>query len=758
MKKRFFLGASIAFTSLTLAVCVSVFASNGFAKTKNVKADPYTFTVTSADFANSDLTTSYQQLVVHEFAEQPGEEDYTPVLNYSLAKKDGENKLVLAPNGKIYNYEGMAAYHGRVTNILSVTVTYSGSGSLYVRPSIGGEELVFGDRIALSSGVATPLENHPNYVIIQNTAAEVTISSITFTYSCTAVNYSLENLSTTYVGSGADNTAYTLTRDGENVSVAGQNGTIAVTDAGAFTITLAAGNIVYTGTVSSDFKTLNFTGKSGAYASAAPDIEVMNRSYVIDDFEKYASEGTGYVPTSRTDLTSLYTAKGLRAAYYSDYGAGNSKTWVQNSDFGPCTSSDYLLLTTSVAHSGSKAGLFKGSSSAWMRFWTIEAFDQNQHYTFGRGNVVSFFVHSAYTNTSCTTDFTAKDLTIKAVIYYKNFVLTDSNRKSNTGTTSDNSVGFTLKPNSGWNEFRIPADPTKDIYAVNIMIQNNGSSAVYIPIDDITVKTLPTGPSKIAESATRITKSYHGTVSTLGGNITAKIGLGASGYIWGYAGGNMDLTSYSISGDQITINSSGSYGDYTFGTWVGTLSNNNKTITIAKEDISGTIKNVISTSTVVLNEDNVAATGSEVKAVIEGTFMRQTGDSTWGDDQGLDPTSDYYMEGDGAIRIQPNASGRYSLIINPTVAGNIGSIESVAFWLYVPAKMNVALYSYNNANPSGASYKNPSTKDYNGYSQGLEYGWHYINCGLESGYRSNIRITVANGYANALILDYITYF
>ena len=763
MKKRFFLGSMVAVLALPIAIAASVFANKGLLQAQNVKADTYTFTVDSDDFADSDLTTTYQQQVAHEF-----DGEGSPILNYFLAKLDADDNLVLAPSGRVYNYQGMATYAGRITDILSITVDFETGtgGKLFVQGCVGGNQLVFGDKLALTSGVAMPLPTHPNFFMLSNSHTETTISRISITYSCSASNYSLENLGTVYKGMDENKVTQTLTRNGESVSVAGQSGTIAVTDAGAFTLTLAAGNIVYTGTVSADYRTLNFTGKSGAYASAAPDILEMNRVYVFDDFEDYDFRGTGYA----TSKTSVFTASDLKAAYYSDYQGGGSGAWVNTSGFQVCTSDDFINLGTAAngVHSGSKSALLKTINGKWMRFWSSDVFNTNQHFSFGSGDVFSLYARGAYTSTACTTAF-ANDVTLKIVVYYSNnFVIDNNNRSSATYSTTD--FQFTIKANSGWTEYKVALDSSKQVYAVNLMVLNSNGTA-YVPVDDLSIYTQG-GPRKYQESATRITKTYNGVVNLQGGfQYTVKIALGANGYTYGWAGDNMQPTGYTITGNTIAITTEGFVHvnllnkDLYFGNWSGTLSNNNKTITIPKANITGDIADYITDSEVVLNEDANVLTGAEGNSTLQAYLTRQYGGS-WDTDSGngdrVAQNANYFMEGNNAIRIRPYKDARYSVIVNKTLAENtIKKISSIAFWFYVPADMTVQVFGYDGYDPlTAAHYQELFSRKYDG-TAGKEYGWHYVNLGTtynEVDYDKNVRIAVTSGYSNALIIDYVTFF
>ena len=97
---------------------------NDVTNIKKVNADTYSMTLNSTAFAASNLTTSYQEIVTQDFGTSN-----CPIMNYYLAKKNNNNNLVLAPSGRIYNYSASKTYHGRITNLVSMSVTYSGGSS-----------------------------------------------------------------------------------------------------------------------------------------------------------------------------------------------------------------------------------------------------------------------------------------------------------------------------------------------------------------------------------------------------------------------------------------------------------------------------------------------------------------------------------------------------------------------------------------------------------------------------------------------------
>ena len=762
MKKIHLLGGIVNFLVFPLCLCTAILANRENTGKIDAFADsnPYSITVNSTVFNMSSLTTTYQQNVTQQFGEDK------PVMNYFLAKKDGSNNLVLAPAGKVFNYSSTATYKGRITNIISITVNYSG-GALFVQEGIGGDATQYGQKVSLASGAPLNMVTNPNHIMISNSSAETTITSMTVNYSCGNVGFSVDRLSNIYTARGADSGLYTLTRSGANVSInnGAMTGTIAVNENGVFTITLASGAVVYTGNVSSDCRTLTITGKSGAGAASAPTIQNMKAGYVVADFENYADRGVGFT----ADQASIFAVSNLRGDYYVDAGSGSGNTWVSGSSFKIPNTSNYLNLCTTLAHSGSNSMLLQGQKAGWVRLWNSEVFNQSQQYNFGSGNRLSFWVHSGRNNPDGS-GVNSSNVKLRVQVYYENFILTDGTR--NSVAYGCGAKNFTVNTDTGWNECVLNIDPNKSVYAINIMIDNSGLATdyVFMPIDDITIYTDPIYEDNptVSESSTMITKTYNGNVSLRLGlttsTFTFKVGLGANGYIYAYCAVDMKPTGYTINGSTIVITTEGDYSGISFGNWTGTLSNNNSTITIQKANIDGDIKSYITTNAIVLNEDTVVARGSEGNSSLQSIFTKQYKDinGSWTNDPNGDKlTSDstHYIEGSNSIRLKPFTVGGTRIIVNPTVAETQSlNVSSVAFWFYVPkgANYTITLYSYNAYNPIGAGYDSPAGKTYKNDGTTPD-GWIYINCGLKDGYNKNFAIYVDTTSVTTYV-DYITYF
>lgn len=758
------LGVMTCFTTLSVGVFLGVGGGKSLFKKANADPQTYTATLNSSVFAASGLTETYQERVVQNLGEDK------PVMNYYLAKKDASNNLVLAPAGKVFNYASSGTYKGRITDIISVTVSYSG-GALYVQEGLAGQANVYGEKSALTSGVEFTLDQSPNYLMISNSSAETTITSLSVKYSCSEAPFEVGRLGNKYTGKAVEGNDIVLERNGSTVSALGYSGNISVGTTGEFEISLADGALVYAGTISADYKTLTFTGKSGAGAGSAPTLTTLNRVYVVDDFEDYTAVGTGF----GSDQTSVFSMSDLRGAYYVDVNAGTgNKTWIDNSWFKFPSDENYLNMSesgTGPVHGGSKAMLLQGQKAGWVRAWNSCVWDQNQHYNFGSGNKLTFWIHSAMANADGTSA-TSDNVMFRVQAYYQNFVLTDSTRNSSTYGTGV-STDFTVKNNTGWNEISIDLDPSKSVYAVNIMINNSGlsSDVVYMAIDDITISTVPEPTKRYTETSTNFTRSYHGDVDlellSTSYTFTVKVGIGANGAISAYAGADMDAQSYTIVGNQITIVTTGSYKGISFGTWVGTLSNSNNTITFNKLDISGDIANYITSSVITLNADTVLVDGSEANAsAMDAKILRQYQSGSWIDDPGngdrYAPNGDYYIQGTKSIKVRAYSSGNMRIIMEPTLAESVGTINCVSFWIFIPMNKTFSLqvFTYKDSTPvSDASrYNSVYGPTFDG-SKPAEAGWHYISMGLKAdeGYGKNFAIFVQTN-ATPTILDYITYF
>ena len=759
-KKKFLTLATTLIASVSLGVAVvtitGVNNSSKLLDTFRAGADNKTVTINSAIFGLSGLTGSYQQGVQQDFGNERG------VLNYALAKKDSSGNLVLAPSGRIFNYSTSATYKGRVTDIHSVKVTYTG-GKLFIQAGIGGQAETYDKKIEMTSGTAVEFTSSPNFFMISNSEAETTITQIEIVYSCTEVGYSVERFGEMYVGGASDGNTYTFTRNGSAISGIGQTGTISVTNEGVVTMSIMGGAIVYTGTVSEDYKVVSITDKSGAGAESAPNLDYLYRVYVMDDFENYASSGTGF-----TNQASVFTASDLRANYFVDIGGGtgasSNATWIKNSGFKVANNeSNYLNVVTNVKHSGAQSISLMNNGSYWSRMWSIDTFNQTQHFNFGSGNRLTFWTHGAYTDATCETA-SEKTVKIRAQVYYQNFDITDSNRNSSTYGTG--TKDFTVNAGSDWTERVIPLDPSKKVMAINIMINNDGigsGNTIYLPIDDISVYTVAKyQPRKTYdESATAITKSYNGKVTD---SLGIKMELGADGSGRGWAGNNFTVTSYAISGNQITLNIDGSYNSKTFGTWTGTLSNSNNTITITKDGISGTIKDFV-TNDIVLNQDMIVEDGSSSTATMQAKFVKQfqewdsennkwkwTTDSSSADRVAQD--TEHYMQGNSSMAIGPKtvaAGAGTRITFNPSIAEAQGiSFEALGFWIYKPA--NIALtyeiWSYDGYDPATATGAQKTV-------QTPDDGWTYINVGMGKGSK-NFMIKFNNNTTYTYYIDYLT--
>ena len=766
-KKRAFVYRIIAISGAVM-IATAIFAARGFSNPIIAEpGDSHAFTLNSTQFASSSLGTEFNTADPKKFSDadyvqQTFDAPDSPVMNYFLAKKDSSNNLVLAPGGQVFNYSLWASYKGRITGISSVVVNYSG-GALYAQDGDAGSYSIYGKKVAITSGTPVSFESLPNFVMISNSRANTTITSITYNYSCSEAGYIVGRLGNRYNGAASDGTAYTLERNGSSVTMNGQSGTISVNANGTFTMSFASGASTYNGTISEDYKTLSITSTAGS----ALNISELNRIYVMDDFEGYSQTGTG-LKSGKT------VASDLRFSYYGDYGGGGYSTWITSSSFDVAQSADYVNLTTAVKHGGSKSATFKGWTGGWTRAWSRETFDMKHHYNFGSGNKLSFWAHGPYTNTACTTDSTNNGK-IRVQVYYQKFEINDSNR--NSTTYGSGTKDFTINAGSDWTEYSFSIDPSKSVYAINIMVDNSSISSyknIYIPIDDIEISTNPVfEPTKqYNETATRFTKSYNGSVvmKIMGTSytFTVKVSLGANGYIYAYAGADMEPTGYTVSGNQIAITTSGSYSGKSFGNWVGTLSNSNSTITILKSNISGTITDYMSSSSITLNENTKLIDGSEGNlATIETKVKRQYNPgSRWTDDPGnadrLSVNSEYYMQGSNSIRVRPYSSGGYRVIVQPSLMSSIGALDSVGCWFYAPAgtTYQISIYSYKTTDATGdykqCIYKKCSDTD---PEANLPSGWHYLDAGLykSDGYGRSFAIWFGAN-SNQTILDYVTYF
>ena len=217
-------------------------------------------------------------------------------------------------------------------------------------------------------------------------------------------------------------------------------------------------------------KTFSLQSVSG---TAAPYIQGMalDRCQTLFDFENFDSTGVG-LDQSHTDPSAF---SGLRKEFYSDYYSGGSGSAIGGDGWSMMGSSDYLNLSTEVAHTGAKSMRLEYNSSNQMRFLTY-GLSQEGGSAYAKCSYLSMWVRANSTRTN----------KIKLKAFYINQVT-----PSTQSSMDEIEVDIAQDENHGWVEVRVELKASKNYYGFAILpMKNSGSSSgdgQYFYVDDICV-------------------------------------------------------------------------------------------------------------------------------------------------------------------------------------------------------------------------------------------------------------------------------
>ena len=240
----------------------------------------------------------------------------------------------------------------------------------------------------------------------------------------------------------------------------------------SLTITSTATGLDFVAKLTSDnggksFTLVNVTGTAAAYMQGM----VAEKCQVLYDFEEFTSTGVGN-DQNHTDPTAW---SGLRKEFYSDFYNNGSGSTVGGSGWSMMASTDYLELSTSVAHTGSKSMRLKYNKDNQMRFLTYGlATEGGEPYV--EGTYLSMWVRAN----------SERDNVIKLKAFYINYV-TPSTQTSCTEVE----VTVPHDTNNGWVEVKVQLSSSKSYYGFAILpMKNNGAATEtekYFYVDDIAV-------------------------------------------------------------------------------------------------------------------------------------------------------------------------------------------------------------------------------------------------------------------------------
>ena len=196
-----------------------------------------------------------------------------------------------------------------------------------------------------------------------------------------------------------------------------------------------------------------------------------DRCQALFDFEDYTSTGVG-LDQNHTDAS---TFNGLRKDFYSDYYSGGSGSTVGGDGWSMMGSSDYLDLSTSVAHTGAKSMRLKYNSANQMRFLTFNLSDGSGA-AYAKGAYLSMWVRTS----------TSRDNDLKVKAFYIDQVTPST---QNQCTEVEVMVEATMEHE--WVEVKLPLSANKTYYGFGILpMKNSGSSSgdgQYFYVDDIAI-------------------------------------------------------------------------------------------------------------------------------------------------------------------------------------------------------------------------------------------------------------------------------
>lgn len=183
----------------------------------------------------------------------------------------------------------------------------------------------------------------------------------------------------------------------------------------------------------------------------------------LDDFESYTETGIGYDQNHDENQRS-----GLRGAYFCDYFSGGSGSPVGGDGWSLMGSSDYLYLSDTVAHTGSKSMSLKGGSNT-CRYMTYGLKDGVE--VGYKGKYFSFWAKSTV----------PQDMTLRISVYYAPKV-DPSSQQSNRSY-----LEYSIAANSDWQEIKIELKASETYYGFAITTlygTSSPTSSTRIYVDD----------------------------------------------------------------------------------------------------------------------------------------------------------------------------------------------------------------------------------------------------------------------------------
>lgn len=410
---------------------------------------------------------------------------------------------------------------------------------------------------------------------------------------------------------------------------------------------------------------------------AADEMSTL-QEYVIDDFDSYDAEGIGW-----DQGHNYYNATKMRSTFFSTYKATEYLTPEETLNGSGWSlmggSHDYMYLGTGRT---GNAALLKVNQNNNFRYVQTKSVLADPR-IIGKGNQLSVWMHSAYTGyTAPYTDSTQNVVARIFALYNKQF----STSAQNTADIAE----YTIMAGSGWFEYKLDLDPSKEYYAYGICLTRKSTSATaYVAIDDVTIKTVSkarTNPS--GTYTTRIPVSANASMPAVisfaeAANKVAVWINNADASATGYT--------YDSSTKKFTIVTTGKYSGYTFGNVKGTWDPATDTLTGVTLDgqVASMFKGPYSFARPTLyydcEGDNIA---------MRNTFKRQWFDgSVWAQDTGNADrlVSNIFAPATGASSLSPRNHNSYRTGVALAQSIDDTTVESFSFWFLNTGESNIKI-------------------------------------------------------------------
>lgn len=429
-----------------------------------------------------------------------------------------------------------------------------------------------------------------------------------------------------------------------------------------------------------------------------------NHQFNVQDFNAYTGTGSGY--DTNGGGHNYYATTNMRSSLYGDYRNTGTDSMLTNDQLLSGTSwtvmggSDYVTYASSV-DGQSNVALLKGTNSNNMRYIQMKQM-YGEPTIIGKGNTLSIKMHGAYSNTSASSNST-QNVVVKLMAFYdKKF---DKASSANTATLAE----YTVFANSGWAEYKMDLDPTKEYYGFGVCIVMKGlSGTLYLPIDDVKIytenrtKTAPSG-NYFARITVSLGSSF--TVPTVI-SVAEKIGKIAV-FI-----NNKDAVPTSFNMDQsgnFTIDTSGDYSGYKYGSITGKW--DITTDRLINVRLNGQVGSVVQNNgSIVMTIPTLSLDCDGDNATMKTIFKRQYWNgSAWSVDTGnADRMSADVINvatGKSSLRPRSHASYRTGVLLNSDL--NTKAVQSICMWIYNPGAegqiINFTVYRTTNYTSTASS-------------------------------------------------------